>query len=354
MILLPGKKPIIPTKLLHQYNHLKPRAVCVVHKDHLPFIKQLNYTLNEPVFNLDAGLYRLEINGVSYIIDVYYKLINGDFIMVHNEHDIRMCYNVVERPIIPYKLLSTPDMPKVYTMENVMNGAVDMIMVTGKSTFVSGTVSNPGTADRITGLHIKTSNGNDYQISDIPLKNTIGNLPNGATDFTIIDTARLISHDGLFTTREILSGTRAWELLEDLSDESYYVFYADHNNVKPSNNPNSLRCTHFESVTYDTLVNKSTKKNCICCDPKKSGIYVKLDTKILDIHGEKKIVDEFSKWILNQAVGNYPIYIEYELNRPYYNTFLIDEYHLKTWYKTTTIEEESNKLSVFYKTIESL
>ena len=67
----------------------------------------------------------------------------------------------------------------------------------------------------------------------------------------------------LNTTKELLSGGLGWEYKESFSNDNYCVFFASIENVKNNNSNDSLRCSHFETVSYDTLIDKNTEKNCI-------------------------------------------------------------------------------------------
>ena len=61
------------------------------------------------------------------------------------------------------------------------------------------------------------------------------------------------------------------------------------------------------------------------------------------------------KWVTAQAISDNPIYIEYEISNTIYNTILIDEYHVKTWYPNTTITVDGNNgFSIFYKALKQL
>lgn len=358
MILLDRKKPISALKLIHTMNHTQINRLCDINNNHLNLIKTLDYTLGERIYDLKAGLYRVIINGVEYIIDVYFDISNGDLFVIKSEYDI-ILYMAASTPyhIIPYKINSTEDIESPHNI-NTINDSIDIVMLSGRTDY-TGTPSleNPAKIDRITSLNITTKSGTESDSLNIPLKHTLGELPNGARDCVIINTDQLIAHDIINTSKEILSGNLNWEYEESYSDSEYYVFFAKYPNVKLNNTADSIRCSHFESVSCDTLLNSSTKKNCIATsyDPYDNGIWIKIAASVLDIHGDKDFGEEMQKWIFNQIFNSNTIYIEYEISNTVYNTILIDEYHIKTWYPDTTITFNNNyELSVFYKSLKSL
>lgn len=358
MIILDRKERISALKLIHTLNRTQINRFCDIHNDHVNLIKTLDYTIGERIYDLHAGLYKVIINNIEYIIDIYFDLSNGDSLVIKSEYEI-ILYMAGSTPyyLIPYRINSEKDIISSCNIESV-NDTVDIIMVTGNTEFVgTPSINNPAKINRITSLNIKTELDSESDSLNIPLKHTLGKLPNGARDYIIINSDQLIAHNIINTSREVLSGGLNWEYKEEYSDSDYYVFFAEYKNVKLNNTADSIRCTHFESVSCDNLLNNSTKKNCIATsyDSYGNGIWIKIAKSILDIHGNKDFSDEMKKWILTQAVSDNPIYIEYEISNTIYNTILIDEYHVNTWYPNTIITIDGNYgFSIFYKTLKSL
>lgn len=354
MILLDRKKPISALKLIHTLNHTQINRACDIHENHINFLNFLKFTIGEPIYNLEAGLYRILIDDIEYIIDVYFDLSNGDFLVIKSAYDVTL-YMAGSTPyhIIPYRINSIKSIESSCEIECV-NDNIDAIMIIGNSNY-TGTPSleTPGKIDRVAYIKLSTESEFGFDTLTIPLKHTLGRLPNGAKDFIIINTEQLIAHDIINTSKEILSGGLNWEYIEDYSSSDYYVFFAKYNNVKRNKTAGSIQCSHFESVSCNDLINKSTEKNCIAVsnDSYENGIWIKIAASVLDIHGNKNFGTEMQKWIFTQAVSMNPIYIEYETSNTIYNTILIDEYHVKTWYPKTKITVDgAYGLSVFYKT----
>lgn len=357
MILLDKKKPISALKLIHNINHTQINRVCDIDVTHQEFIKDLDYTIGERIYDLKAGLYKVLINGIEYIIDVYFELSNGDFFVIKSENDITL-YMAGSTPyrIIPYKINSIKNISSTHSIDSI-NDNIDIILLGGETDHVgSPSLDNPAKINRISSLNIITS-GTETNRNDIPLKHTLGKLPNGARDYIIINSDQLIAHDIINTSKEILSGSLNWDFEESYSNSEYYVFFAKYPNVKFNNTPDSIRCSHFESVSCDTLLDQNTKMNCIATsyDSYENGIWIKIAASVLNIHGDKDFGEEIKKWIYTQAVSDNPIYIEYEISNTKYNTILIDEYHIKTYYPNTLINFNNDyELSVFYKTLKSI
>ena len=359
MILLDRKKPISALKLIHTFNHTQTNRFCDIHVGHLDIIKPLDYIIGERIYNLKAGLYKILIDEIEYIIDIYFDLSNGDFFIIKNLNDIKI-YMAGNMPysIIPYKVNTKQGITYSRNIETI-NDSIDAIVIGGSTNFIgTPSIQNPINIDRITNINITTTYDSNSDSINIPLKHTLGRLPNGAKDYIVINTEQLIAHDIINTSREVLSGGLEWEYRKECSTSEYYVFFAKYSNVKLNNTPDSIRCSHFESESWTNLFDINTKKNCIatsCFGSYGNGIWIKIDKNILDVHGDKDLAKEMKKWITAQAISDNPIYIEYEISDTICNTILIDEYHVKTWYPNTTIIVDSDSgFSIFYKALKQL
>lgn len=348
------KKPISALKLIHTLNHTQTNNFCDIHDNHVSFIKTLDYKIDERIFNLSAGLYKIVFDNAEYIINVYFDLSNGDFLLIKNKDHITLhMAGSTPYPLIPYRINSIKDITSSCNISSVNNN-IDAIVIGGKTNYLGNpSLDNPSKINRITSLNINTKSGSDSDSLDILLTHTLGELPNGVKDYLIINSDQMIAQYTINTSKEVLSGGLNWEYKEEYSDNDYYVFFAKYSNVKPNETADSIRCSHFDSVSYNDLINKSIKKNCIATDNELNGIWIKLAASVLDIHGDKDFGVEMQKWIFNRATSDNPIYIEYETCNTIYSTSLIDKYHVKTWYPNTTISI-NNAFSVFYKALKSL
>ena len=355
MIILDRKKPISALKLIHTYNHTQTNKLCDIHKDHLSLIKTLDFTIGERIYNLHSGIYKIIIDEIEYIIDIYYDLSNGDFLIINNADDISLFMaGSTHYSIIPYKINTIKNTESSYI--NTVNDSIDIIMIAGKTEFIgSPSLENPTKINRISNIKINSQSGLNTDSLSIALKHSLGKLPNGARDYIVINSEQMIAHYIINTSKEILSGGIDWEYKEEYSNDDYYVFFAKYINVKLNNTPDSIRCSHFESVSCDELLDFNNTKNCISTSygDYENGIWIKIAASVLDIHGNKDFGQVMQKWILTQAVSSNPIYIEYQITNTMNKTILIDEYHVKTWYPITTVSVD-NDFSIFYKALKSL
>lgn len=354
MILVNKKKPISALKLIHTLNHTQTTRMCSIHTKHIDSIKTLTYTPGKRIYNLQAGLYKIIDNGVEYVIDIYFNLSNSDSVIINNVDDITI-YMAGSTPyhVVPYRINSVYDI-LIPTIDSV-NSTIDAIMISGNTKY-SGTpdINNPAKINRTANAPIRTSSGSNSYSLNIPFKYTLGKLPNGATDYIIINSEQLIAHSIINTSKEILSGGLNWEYKEAYCNNDYYVFFAKYENVKSNNKADSIRCSHFEAVSRDDLIDKNTNKNCIATSYGLygNGLWIKIAKSILD--EDKDFEQKMKQWILSQAISENPIYIEYEISNTIYDTILIDEYHIKTWYPTTNVIIDDCDFSIFYKALKKL
>lgn len=355
MILVDRKKPISALKLIHSINHTQVRRCCEINSQHNSLIKNLSFSINEPIYDLAAGLYSISMYGIKYIFDVNTKLSGSDHLLIKNNNNISIVIDGIHNPVIMYELLNTEEIKTSLSLDNTVNSNLDLMVFTA-DTICSGnpSIDEAMEIDRVSSLNISSKYNNNNDSLNIPLKHTLGSLPNGVRDILIVNSEQAICHEVVNTSKEVLSGGLDWKYMESLSDSDYYVFFAPYDNIKLGNNSNNLRCSHFETVACSTLTNKSTKKNCIATSYGSygNGLWIKIAASILDIHGDKDFGVEMQKWILSKAISNNPIYIEYEISTPLYRTVLIDEYHLKTYYSSTIIDiDDRYNVSVFYKSL---
>ena len=354
-MILDRKKPISVLKLVHTFNHTQTNRYCDIHIDHADFIKPLKYKLNRGIYNLNAGLYKIKINDTEYIIDVYFDLKDGDYLIIRSEYNIGIYMAGSTRyNVIPYKIHSTKDI-KTSCNINTVNGGLDAIVIGGTTVADNNpSINNPSKIDRLSNIVINTESGNNFDSYTIDFKHQLGRLPDGARDYIIINTDQLIAHNIINTSKEILSAGLNWTYQEDFTSADYYVFFAEYNKVKKSDSNGSIRCSHFKSVTCERLLNKANKNNCIAVsnDNYNNGIWLKISKTDLEIRKPKEANAAIKKFILEKASSENPIYIEYQLDKTDYNTLLIDDYNINTWFNNTKISINNEYgISVFYKSL---
>lgn len=373
-----GTKYIDALNLIHSTNHTKVNRLSNININHIGIIKQItDYEIGEKIENLDAGLYKVLIDGNDYIIDIYFKMSNDDYLIIKDKNNISLYIEDNKYPIIAYLYNETEIPGELY---NTVNSHIDCITVIGNTKSNTPSLDKPVTIDRITQLNIKSEYESNSDEVIIPLKYSLGKLPNGAYDYIIINSEQMIVHNIINTRKEILSAGLNWQYKKEYSNNNYYVFFANKSNIKANNGSDSIRCSHFESVSYDRLKNANTNKNCIAVsnDYYNNGIWIKINKNVLDINisedneyidYDSVVLDEMKKWISYQSTSENPIYIEYQLSDTIYNSIILDKeytgnniftdkYYIKTWYGNNTIisidtnlESTSCDFSVLYKSL---
>ena len=353
-----GTKHINALKLLHTTNHTKVDRVCNINENHYNnFVKKLDYVVGEPIYNLDAGLYEINIDSNEYIIDVYFKLSEGDCIIIKDKFNIALYRSGNPYPVIAYLKESVINTSQSSTLNNTVNSNLDAIVLSSyiDMSVSKGTLEKPVRINRVNSITINTKI-DDYTKDEfnISLKRSLGCLPNGVMDYFIINNEQQIAHEIINTRREILSDGMNWQYQEDYSTTDYYVFFANKSNVKCNNDNTSLRCTHFETVSFDDIINSNIKKDCIAVSNNSgnNGIWIKIKSSLLNVENNEDINTEFSNFINSKLKSENPIYIEYQLTKTLFNTILIEDYNIKTWFNKTEFNINSNcDYSLFYKSL---
>ena len=353
MIILEEKKSIPMNHMVHMMNHTQIVRCCMLNESHIDSIPEIVFNYGENLDYLPAGIYKTTLgDGLEYAFDLYYPLIDSpDHFVIKNDNIMNMVINSVNYPVIPYKIIPEKKIKTSAKLEHTINDNISMVMITGR-TLCSGipSLDNPVNINRMDNLSF-SSYGLKYEKTlSFPLKYHLGKLPNGIHDTIVINAEQLVCHVIMRTAKEILTGGLDWKYIDKVSNEDYYVFFAEYSNIKCNNTSDGLRCSHFTPVDINTLL--KLDDNCIAVSNEgtPNGIWVKIDTKVLDIHGNKDIGLEFKKWLAAKAISANPIYIEYETNNTKFHQILLDEYHIRLYYPETTILLENNyEFSIFYK-----
>ena len=196
---------------------------------------------------------------------------------------------------------------------------------------------------------------------EIFLKNNIKSLPNGVKDTFILNSEQCYNHIIYRTGRLVLSGAEGWKYISSLSNNDTWLYWLANSHVKLSNSNNNILCSHFNNIYCTNIVNSLLMQPGVSSGYGSygNGIFLRINKSALinnnsDNDNTSPLI-LFKKWLFNEMQKGIPVTIEYELNKPIYNTVLIDEYHIKTYFPKTYIKlDNTYNVSYFYKTLKRL
>jgi hypothetical protein len=339
-------------------NHTKYNRVCKLSSAHTigqSITKQLTYTKDTVITNLNAGIYTASINGKTYVFDLFKSLSGSDRLVIHDANNAYIIINEEKFIINLYELIGRNDMSNQYQLNNTLNDAIDIIMVDGLTDVVYAngkseqSIDYPASINSISSIGLTASHGSKSEPLNILLKNNIKSLPNGIKDTFIINAEQQYHHIIFRIGRTILSGSEKWEVMESMSNDKYTVFKCTDSNVKAENSANNLHCSHFVTKQCSELVKTSNAYNGISTlyGSYGNGFFLKIST---DIVGAS--VEELSTWLNAKLTSENPIIVEYPLADFRYKTVLLDEYHVKTYFPSTTLSiDKDYDISYFYKSL---
>lgn len=200
-------------------------------------------------------------------------------------------------------------------------------------------------------LETSDQNGNT-NIIYLELKNCIRNLPNSAHDTLIINAEQQICQAIHRIAKRIFIGSDNWTYVS--SNSKTVLFSLNDDTIKQENNDltnYNIRCSHFICNRCSTLVDENYETIGIATmyGDYGNGIFVRVPINIIDMNDK---VNSFNKWITNELYNGRIFMIEYELTEPIYKTYLLDEYHIKTFYPITNINNMNDyDISYCYKSL---
>lgn len=218
------------THLIHGTNHTQVLRSCILNSNNIgKSIINLAYNSNGIYTNLNPGVYRITIGGISYCFDLYIP-VKGDSVLY-----IKSIYNAYAAiltdtyPIILYKVLSSIN-DNINELSNTINDHIDMIVMDGLSEIKIVESENLSNVS----LRIPKND-------EIGVLKTSPLLQDMASIVTVLDNFKLL--DAYTDTTVSASGDT-----EDLKNDVVAI-------IDDKNIPNSFGTAIYTNNDYDSLSN---------------------------------------------------------------------------------------------------
>ena len=192
---------------------------------------------------------------------------------------------------------------------------------------------------------LSESDGNELEIL---LKNNIKALPNGIKDTFILNSEQCQNHIIYRIGRLILSGNEDWQFIS--SSNRLWLFWLPYKFVKLEDSDTNIICSHLNNEKASILVNDNCSKSGIGSGYGDYGNGFFIRVPAMECEDTESITTTFKRWLSNELRKGAPFVIEYALQNYIYNTVLIDEYHIKTYFSKTYVKlNNTYNVSYFYK-----
>lgn len=349
-----GKRPARLNNVINSMNTTHINRKCVIDTKHGDtHIVPIKLEVNKPLYIKNIGLYKFEYNNKNYVIHIPYNNDN-QYIIMNNIYNLSLYIDgIYKYRISPYEVIENDK------NEKYVNSYFDLLYICANTIYIGDTISinAPATINRCNYINFMSfdNNNNDNELS-INLPYSIGKLNNGVYDKLILDSENMICNIILNTNYEMLTGAFIYKYIEELSSTDTLVFFIKNENIKSNAGYDSIFCTHFLNLEDKVFYDKDNNTNGIVIpNNDDNGFLLKISKTYLDINNST-YESAIKKFVMDKAISNNPIYIEYELSKPKYITILLDEYHLKTYYPNTLFFYNANTnvpifVSKFFKTL---
>lgn len=302
----------------------------------------------------------LVVNGQSYVE------IADDYCLDDDNEDLSFVYPKDDQQILPIisimdqdadVSLRQVDVDSIDNIEENYNFIYNLDFTEYSSEYVNEDEIQVDKVIRsLTNIVITTSDSNNEnsQQTIIELKHPIRSLPNRCCDTLIIDGEQEICNLIYKVGKKVCIGNDNWIYVSHNDQSVLFKLYDD--TVSLSNGYNqygyNMRCSHFIFRERSTLIANDYKisgiSNMDTNDDGNGGFYLRVPLKIIDLNDK---VNSLNRWILNELYNKKYFVIEYELQYPIYKKFLIDNYHIKTFYPETYINTINIPITYCYKSI---
>lgn len=323
---------------IHKNNHVTLENIVFSNANY----QILNYKAPQTIFtNLMPGIYLIVIDKLSYLFNLQDALTGDDKLVVNNIYDAYTNIDGEINKINIYRYAGKAEYENgFYNLPNTVNYYISKIALDGYTKLVlpdgisEQSPYNPAELLSIGSINIITK-GNDEDQQDnfvINLKNNIKKLPCGISDLFVMDYENIFAYIIFRIGRMIITGNENWELVNH--NDKYSIFFYKYDIMAAGEDNSTITCNYFPSITYNAMMNDSTKQYAISNsnDASNRGIYIRIPVDIV----EPDII-EFKKYLRSKFTSDNPIIVEYLLNETKYKSVLLDEYTIKTYFNKTLL-----------------
>lgn len=192
---------------------------------------------------------------------------------------------------------------------------------------------------------LSESDGNELEIL---LKNNIKALPNGVKDTFILNSEQCQNHIIYRIGKLILSGNEDWEFIS--TSNGLWLFWLPYKFIKLEDSNTNIICSHLNNEKASMLIDEDCSKSGIGSGygDYGNGFFVRIPA--MKCEDTERPTARFKRWLSNELRKGSPFVVEYALQNYIYNTVLIDEYHIKTYFSRTYVKlNNTYDVSYFYK-----
>ena len=347
--------------VIHANNHTHYQRVGMIDSYHSSLydtsFKDLIYNpASIPLYNnLVPGIYRVELDSVSYYFDLFVYVSQFDSLYINKgrlEVIVQIKSSTNKIYIIPmYKYLSTPSS----TLANTFNATLGMVIFNGATTITgNGTYDSPAKLVPRNSIAFNTSGDGKSNTKTIKLTQNLRRLPDGKHDLGIFNADRCLMHYIINVGCTTIKGSEVILHMENFDTTNYAAFFVPIIDIAMSSNTTNMRCSHAETVQYSAF--GSVNKACVAVNTNAdlgNGILIKLPKSILEYDPESEtILVPLKEWLTSQVLNSTPFVVEYTLKETKYPNDLLEDYDIPTYYSSTTFKVNNSTtfdgISIFY------
>lgn len=189
------------------------------------------------------------------------------------------------------------------------------------------------------------SDGNELEVI---LKNNIKALPNGLKDTFILNSEQCQNHIIYRIGRLILSGNEDWQFIS--ASNNLWLLWLSYKFVKLEDSNSNIICSHLNNEKASVLLNNDCTRTGIGSGFGDYGNGFFIRVPAMKCEDNEDYATTFKRWLSSEMRKGSPFIVEYALQNYIYNTVLIDEYHIKTYFPKTYVKlNNTYNVSYFYK-----
>jgi len=353
-------------QMVHKSNHTYTTREGYAYKDDYEQTPELEFDNTLEVnqyFNLNPGLYKVNIDGTMYALMIHDTISGSNYLAIKNKKKAYTVLGLNTHPIPLYIFHEGNTIEsRGHVLPHTVNDRLDLFIMDGETRCKAGnhvSMRYPGLLELISimNIHIKTEDTIDEYLFN--MKNYLKSVRNGrhcVRDTMYLDAARDTAMFIFRTGRLVLSGEESYEYVPELSTEYVNVFKYDLPLAKASG---LIQCSHLPTIKWKHMKDTSYINEGICISPEGYGraIYMKVPVlEYADLEAFSKDVkrwfkvskseERFIQWnrareearilgmdpdkIHLHSIVACPVTIIYELERQTYKQLTLEDYDIKT------------------------
>ncbi len=359
-------------QLIHKNNHTYTTREGYANPDDVAELPELEWNgEGSSYYNLNPGLYKININGTTYAIMIHDTLSGSNRLVIDNLNHAYIILGLHTHMVYLYELHDYQIIESLgCVLPDTVNDYLDLFVVDGVTRCKAGnsvSMRHPGLLEFISMMNIAISTEQFKDEYLFNMKNYLKSIDldenNRVCDTMYLEAARNRALFVFRTARLILTGHEKYTKVEEYSTNKVNVFKYDNTLCKASG---LIRCSHLPTIAWEEMIDTSYIDEGICISPEGVDRAIYFKVPVAEFATLDDFINEVKYWymtdtekarareydrvkarqdnldaeaepIIYKTIYACPVSICYELEHTTYKQLTLDDYKINTYFNKTWI-----------------